>query len=116
MTAELAERIDAPAWRAMPPGSVQALWSWLPESWRKPADFRDAMTAAFDAAGATGDVDALITHVYPWLELEAIRRIGSRATPRSWTTSRRSMRSLVAGATAVSEWEVCSARAMRWSC
>ncbi len=49
---------------------VQALWTWVPENWRKSVDFRDAMAAAFEAAGASDAVDALLTHVYPWLELE----------------------------------------------
>ncbi|PIE06595.1 MAG: hypothetical protein CSA74_11670 [Rhodobacterales bacterium] len=49
---------------------VQALWTWVPRNWRKAVDFREAMAAAFEAAGATDAVDALLTHVYPWLELE----------------------------------------------
>ena len=108
MTAELAERIDAAGLAGDAPWvGVQALWSWLPESWRKPADFRDAMAAAFDAAGATGDVDALITHVYPWLELEA--------NPQDWFTRDTEIVDNLAALDAVfgggrdwvvSEWEV----------
>lgn len=72
ITATLDEQIDAAGFGAgdAPWIGVQALWTWLPEYWRKPTDFRDAMEEAFAAAGATGAVDALITHVYPWLELE----------------------------------------------
>ncbi len=72
ITAALDGEIDAAGFDAgdAPWIGVQALWSWVPEYWRKPTDFRDAMAAAFDAAGATDAVDALITHIYPWLELE----------------------------------------------
>ncbi len=72
ITAALDAEIDAAGFRAKdaPWIGVQALWTWVPEYWRKPADFRDAMADAFDAAGMTGAVDAIITHVYPWLELE----------------------------------------------
>lgn len=78
VAATLDDRIDAAGFGGAqaPWVGVQALWSWVPENWRKPSDFRDAMAAAFAEAGATDAVDALITHVYPWLELEA--------NPRDW--------------------------------
>ena len=72
ITAALDAEVDAAGFGAgdAPWIGVQALWTWVPEYWRKPADFRDAMEHAFDAAGVTGAVDAIITHIYPWLELE----------------------------------------------
>lgn len=86
---------------------VQALWSWVPENWKKPADFRDALADAFAAAGATDAVDAVITHVYPWLELEA--------NPQDWLTGDTEIIDNLAALAAVfgpgldwivSEWEV----------
>ena len=109
MVAALDGRIEAAGFGAddAPWIGVQTLWSWSPENWRKSTDFRDAMDAAFDAAGATGAVDGLIAHVYPWLELEA--------NPFDWLTAETEIADNLAALDAIfgggldwvaSEWQV----------
>ncbi|MCB1358206.1 MAG: M10 family metallopeptidase C-terminal domain-containing protein [Maritimibacter sp.] len=109
MVAALDARIDASGFGGdeAPWIGVQALWSWVPENWRKSTEFRDAMEAAFDGAGVTAAVDAIIAHVYPWLELEA--------NPLDWLTADTEIADNLAALDAVfgggldwvaSEWQV----------
>ncbi|MCB1338573.1 MAG: calcium-binding protein [Maritimibacter sp.] len=112
MTRVLDAEIDAAGLDAAGDGDapwigVQALWSWIPDTWRKAQDFRDTLADAFDAEGAADAVDALIAHIYPWLELEA--------NPQDWLTGETHIIDTLTATEAVfgggldwvvSEWEV----------